>query len=838
MKNKFNFMAKTYHSFLPQSDVTASNEKEQNVQFVEQDQLLSSVDSHFDSLRDVQMLSGTDLDAFFSRPIRIDTFLWTVNDSIFRNINPWMLFFQNPRVINRITNYRLLRCKLHVKFIINGNPFCYGRAIASYNPFPSFDVLTRMRTFFLEDIVEASQRPHVMINPCLSLGGEMHLPFFWFENVLDIPNVSFDQMGTINIRSFDNLLPASTTSTPVRINIFAWATDVVFSTPTQFEPSSLVPQSDEYTVKPVSRTATAVANFAKRFTDVPLLAPYAIATQIGASAVSAIANLFGFSKPNLLNRDMLVPTTKCTMANFNNVDDCCKLSLDQKQELSIDPRIAGLGGEDELTILSISMRPTWFDAFSWDTTDLTEKLLYNIIVDPCLIVENFSAFTEHHLTACAFATYPFEYWRGTMRYTFDVVCTNFHKGRLKFVYDPVATAITAANPEDVSAEYNVAFTTIVDISESTVVTIDIPWSQPLSYNNHAPFPNGAPLYSESRLNYTSYINNFGNGTLSIYVVNELQAPSDIVGGTVYINSFVSTGEDFEVACPTNKYISRMSHVPDLRNSFVPQSETVTIPAKKVPTDTTDNLIHFGETVKSFRQLMKRYCFSEYIPLANDYPPNNMMCLVSRYQFPLDGGYLHTDPTLVTAMPVYGTDLGQYVYANFTYLHYITRAFGGWRGSIRYAADTSAAGCCSVSTIVSHDHLQTFPYQKYANPPTICDCGTSPLALGTLYNFSKYLTDGPSGISVQNNSVNTMHSFEVPFYSKYRFFPAKTRTIYNNIDTPVRTDPFQRNWYLITKGQNIPHEANMALYCAAGEDFTPLFYLGSPVIFENADYPLV
>jgi len=695
--------------------------------------------------------------------------------------------------------------------------------------------MTRNRVFFLEDIVEASQRPHVMINPCLSLGGEMILPFFWFENVLDIPNVSCDQLGTINIRSFDNLLPASSTTTSVRINVFAWASDVVFSTPTQFEPSSLVPQSDEYTVKPVSRTATAIANFASRFTNTPYLAPYALATQIGASAVSAIANLFGFSKPNLLNRDMFIPTTKCTMANFNNNDDCSKLTLDQKQELSVDPRLAGLSGEDESTILSISMRPTWFDAFGWTTTDLTETLIYNVIVDPCLIVENFSQFTEHHLTACAFAAFPFEFWRGTMRYTFDVVCTNFHKGRLKFVYDPVATAVSSGVPEEVSAEYNLAFTTIVDISESTVVTIDIPWSQHLSYNNHAPFPNGAPMYDRQRLNYVSFTNNFGNGTLSIYVVNELQAPNDLFGGTVYINAFISTGEDFEVAVPTNKYISRMSHVPDERDNLVPQSETVSIPAKTIPTNGTDNLIHFGESVKSFRQLMKRYCFSEHIPLANTYPPNNMMTQIIRYQFPLDGGYL-TNPNIVRAMPIYSTALGNYVYANFTFLHYITRAYGGWRGSIRYAADTSAAGCCTASTIVSHDSLGAFPAQSYIDVPTICDCGTSPMALGTLYNFSKYLTDGPSGISVQNNSVNTMHSFEVPFYSKYRFFPAKHRTYYE-LSTPGSTDPFQRNWCLITKGQNIAHEANITLYCAAGEDFTPLFFLGSPVIFENASYPI-
>jgi len=62
--------------------------------------------------------------------------------------------------------------------LISGNSFYYGRALVSYNPFLLRDDVTRNRAFFEQDLVGASQKPHFMLDPTTSQGGEMMLPFF------------------------------------------------------------------------------------------------------------------------------------------------------------------------------------------------------------------------------------------------------------------------------------------------------------------------------------------------------------------------------------------------------------------------------------------------------------------------------------------------------------------------------------------------------------------------------------------------------------------------------------------------------------------------------------
>lgn len=308
--------------------------QEQNVKFINTHPGYKQVvDSSFDVLRDDALASDASLEEFFSRPIRIGTYNWATNSDFFQNFNPWSLYMQNPRVINRLANYRLLRCKLHVRFTINGNGFYYGRALCSYNPFPNDDNLTVIRQFFQADLVAASQRPHVYLDPTNSQGGDLVLPFFTYENVLDIVTQTWQNMGSVNIKSMQDLKHANGATDPITINVFAWAEDVKFAIPTQFEPASIAPQADEYGKKPVSRIAGAVAKFAGMLSSAPVIGPFARATEIGAQAIGAIATLFGYSKPQILDVEMYHPKTKANLAVTNAPEDSTKLTLDIKLSL-------------------------------------------------------------------------------------------------------------------------------------------------------------------------------------------------------------------------------------------------------------------------------------------------------------------------------------------------------------------------------------------------------------------------------------------------------------------------------------------------------------------------
>nr|QUS52748.1 hypothetical protein 2 [Mute swan feces associated picorna-like virus 28] len=851
--------------------------QEQNVKFVNTHPgYVQSVPSAFDSLRDDALTGDASLDEFFSRPIRIATYSWAVNADLFQTFNPWSLYLENKRVINRICNYRLMRCKLHVRFTINGNGFYYGRAMCSYNPFPNHDTLTQIRQFFEEDLIAASQRPHIFLNPTLSQGGDLLLPFFTFENVLDVVGQTWRDMGTINIKSMQNLQHANGATTPVTVNVFAWAEDVKFAIPTQFEPGAITPQADEYSKGPVSRVAGAIASKAGMLVTAPVIGPYARATELGAQCIGAVATLFGYSKPQILDVSMFQPKTKSNLAVTNAPEDGTKLSLDIKQELSVDPRTAGLGSQDELSINYIASRESFITSFPWNIGQIQEALLFNMIVDPCVYAK-LSA--EYHFPACCYATMPFKYWRGSLKYRFQVVCSNFHKGRLKIVYDPVGTPPTGAIPPTTpSAEYNTAYTSIVDISDNTDFEIDVGWGQNTTYREHYPFPNNAEPFSTTALTYDSSVVNYGNGTISVYVVNELTTPNSAAAYNIAINVFVSAGYGFEVAAPTDEYVCRVRYVYDNEPqglmeaskeepSNVAQAASALVAMKfsniqpealdgqdqlvedspptlqSAPLDTMGNvidsndpanLVYFGETVSSMRQLLKRYNLTEIVTPADEPAVavgTQSVFEMFRYSMPLIGGVYDSPYSLnEIVLPVYAGTFG-YVYAFPSMLHYVSLAYGGWKGGIRYFVDfsTTTTGSLSGATV---DRIQTpsYPANFLASVGDLLTLGP----LGGLYNRFREHT-GIAGTAIQTSLVNPTLSFECPYYSQYRFAPAKRLTQFdkNGFSEP---DQYQNGWVLRLKGGAQKEGTTLNVYASAAEDFNAFFFLGCPRVYAEVQFP--
>eukprot|EP01084_Bolivina_argentea_P235709 396542_1 len=115
----------------------------------------------------------------------------------------------------------------------------------------------------------------------------------------------------------------------------------------------------------------------------PGIGVYARATQMAASAVSGVASMFGYSRPvELAEIQPYKPVLIGNMANTNVPDTSNKLTLDVKQELTVDPRVMGLGSADEMTIKSIAQRESYLTTFAWNVADSSESLLWNTEVSP------------------------------------------------------------------------------------------------------------------------------------------------------------------------------------------------------------------------------------------------------------------------------------------------------------------------------------------------------------------------------------------------------------------------------------------------------------------------
>jgi hypothetical protein len=344
------------------------------------------VDSNPDPSFGIADSNDATLAQFFARPIKIASYEWLPGASFYQSIYPWQSFFENPRVINRISNFNLLRCKLNVKFLINGSSFHYGRLIASYWPLDLDDSFTTDRAPISRDLIFSSQRPHIYLDPTNSQGGTLSLPFVWYKNALSIPSQEWRRMGSMTLRAMNLLKHANGGTDGVIISVFVWAEDVVLSIPTSVEPASLAPQigeyvpqtGDEYGNGVISKPAGVIAKVSGALSNIPGISAYARATEMAANAVSSIATMFGYSRPIVL-ADILPykPTYVGNLANTNVPDTSQKLTLDAKQELTIDPRVVGLSSVDELSIKSIATREAYLTTFNWAVGAPIEGLLWN-----------------------------------------------------------------------------------------------------------------------------------------------------------------------------------------------------------------------------------------------------------------------------------------------------------------------------------------------------------------------------------------------------------------------------------------------------------------------------
>lgn len=531
--------------------------KQQNVSFADQNAAYSyEVSSTPDPTFGQADLEDVKLNDFFLRPIKIASFEWGVGNILFERFNPWQLYFENPRIINRIANFALLRAKLHVKILINGNGFHYGRAICSYIPLHTDDDFTLDRAFFSQDIVQASQRPHIYLDPTTSQGGEMKLPFFWFKNALAIPQNEWVRMGELTLQSFQALKHANGATDRVTVSVFAWAEEVTLSMPTASDPGALVPQcdeqqldtqADEYGTGIISKPASLVERWAGMLSTAPVIGMYARATELAAGAVKNIANIWGYSRPAVLN-DIVPfrPTYVGNLANTNMPDSTNRLTLDAKQEVTIDPRVVGLGDTDEMAIVPLAMRESYVTSFPWTVSASTEDLLWNSEVTPMMWAENpISNPPEIHMTPSCWVTMPFKNWRGSMEFRFQIVCSQYHKGRLKVVWDPYFPATN---------EYVTNYTWILDLAEEKDFTVKVGWGSQYGYCVKDTPGLSSPPYSTNKLPINPAAT--ANGQLSVYVVNELTIPNSTINNDISINVFTKMCDDYEVANPSSNQVER------------------------------------------------------------------------------------------------------------------------------------------------------------------------------------------------------------------------------------------------------------------------------------------
>jgi hypothetical protein len=872
--------------------------------------------------------SDAELGDFLSRPIKIKEYQWTPASALsVTRFNPWQEFFGNADVLDKINRYRNLRCNLRLKVLVNGNGFYYGRALMSYNPYVQDDEVTVNRAFIEEDLVQASQKPHLLLDPTSSQGGEMLLPFIWPENYLDITKAGWEaNMGEIDIHDFDVLQHANGGTDPITVTIFCWAENVTLSVPTtaaaQAEEAPAPPSTpelpqvttelkllrykqrledaiaetlahhkrkevpklkkyneqgavtdadldefgfpltyveqakskqkketlkanntssnDEFRVNGlISKPASAVAKAADALSMIPMLAPYAKATSLVATKVGNVARILGYSRPQVMeDTRSYVPRFMGNMANSDAPEPIVKLSLDSKNELSVDTRVMGLGGEDELMVNSIAKRWSYFRQFDWPETAVTDTMLTSMNVSPLFArVVTSAPVQEIHSTALTFAATPFEAWQGSIKFRFNVVCSEYHRGRLRIVYNP-ATSPAGAIP------FNQTYSTVIDISENRDFEYEVKWADIRAWGLNAGLGAAPSSTIYDDVNPVTTGGLYDNGSISVYVVNELATPST-TAADVKIQVWVAAGDDFAVAVPTTKNISLISyHAQQSEEApYVAQADEAPGEALASAQDTSNSpgcvaeiasfapgehikednqyLVYQGERIVSLRELLRRYNYHNcYFPGGEGTTTANRAIAFNIHDFPFYRGWeTNGQDTATNSVPA----TAGYNFCSTTMLNYLTPAFACRRGGLRHKVLASQLGSASRAVTMSaarHNIIgKANSVDEHLLTGVVGDCRSQML---------DKMSSGLGGTHITNTYVNPCLEYETPFYTNgQRFLPARKINLYDQVEMAHEV--------CIDVPDNTPSkDYRIDKFVSVAEDFQLGLFVGAPIAYYYGD----
>jgi hypothetical protein len=701
------------------------------------------------NLNDMQ--DTVELAQFLSRPVLIKTITWAETDSYTTGTtwDPWHLFFNSTPIKNKVNNYAFINCKLKLKFVINASPFYSGAMAFCYSPLVNLRGST-IKTDSIStgsEIMEYSQQPKVWVFPQTNQGGELILPFFYHKNWLNLTSAQdMRDMGTITPVLFANLTSAlGVSGTSVIINVYAWAEDVKLHAPT----TKLALQGDEYDYKP-SQMASAVSKASGMLSNIPLIGPYMKATSIVSSAMSSIASMFGYT--NVPNIDTVAFMRPAPFPQFSSCEISTpmdRLCVDPKNEVTLDPRTVGLSGIDELDISYISQRECYLGNAILSSTDAVDALTMVSRVTPNLVYQ-YNSISPIHFTPMAYTSEMFNHWRGDIVFRFKFVCTKFHKGRVRITFDPVNDISTTV------PDYTTVFNEIVDIGCDQDIEITVPYMQATTFLKSV---NVAGNYNFSGTALSPSAD--ANGLLTMRVVNPLSGPSSPTAIPVMI--FVRAGDNFELAQPkiTNQGALNLS-------PYALQSDEVSYPL--VPKhiiaghscnlqDPNRNLVHFGETLKSFRPLLHRPVLHNVYYTSEVTSRGNVM---SKFfsRVPQYAGY---DPSGINTAN--GTLVPGSTFAyNFTKMNMhqlISLLFIGQRGSVNwYMYDDNSTPCIQLKRTT--EIISPSSYNISDSVSTAVSNNTATASTMTI------IRDFNSGVAVGGTSVNAFVNANIPYYNRYNF----------------------------------------------------------------------
>jgi hypothetical protein len=431
---------------------------------------------------------------FLERPVFIETLQWTTSTPAGQILKTYRF---PDRLLSYVGNIAKTRgfygFRAGVEFMVkvNRQPFQAGALMISFCPNARYNKSKAKQ--HLDSMRTRSGAPRIVINLKQDTEAVLKVPYsspFVYYNLLNQEG----NIGDFSISVYSPLSDVASTGT-VPVSVFARFVNVDLQFPTGSAPSFFGPQAqrlaqvDKYYANPTDANFTALTEF------------------VTQSNSDSIMNVKPRSLPHM---------TQPTTCNTSHV-----ISLNSNSRLAPNS-LHSASQSDEMSIASICSIPTYYDRFNWNDTDISGKQLLTLLVRPQPVRFNFNDGVVDADYVYALSE-MFTLWHSSFVYTFRVISTPYHSGRLRVYFSPSTT-----NTELV--DKNAMYTEIIDLKDATDFQFTVPWCHPYPYLNVKP-PGPTSL-----------------GYMIVEVLNPLVNPTT-VSGTIEIIVERNAGPDVSFQLP-------------------------------------------------------------------------------------------------------------------------------------------------------------------------------------------------------------------------------------------------------------------------------------------------
>lgn len=755
-----------------------------------------------------------DIDTFLERPIQIDE-LSISTGALSLEYKVWDLISKDPALRAKFRNFAYFHGDMEITIAVSGTPFHMGKILVSYQPLTAINKTLNVlkqrltvdpnvyRPMFLNYLSQAksSRVIDVKYNEPLKI----HVPFISPKPMWRLFNSTapplaattsyndFEDSGSVFIYTINNIDSVSSTPSDVGLTIYARLKNVKLGTltasgTTVATESGKEDPTDETKTGPVTAVTSALTDVAVGLSAaVPEIAPFTIPSAIVLKGINEISSYFGWSRPIMKeNRVTMKPD------GFNNgmvtiANDTAKvMGIDPQRQMTVDPRMFGTN-KDELVLEYIANRKTYINTFVWAVDSVPFSPLQYYLVWP-----NYATFVEPLVdnfyvqpSSLSFASAPFTYWRGDIVFTIEVVASMYHRGKIAISYDPdVFSAGTLSGVPVLNKEY----TFILDLQETTTVSLCVNWANFRAFCAVRPVSPLLKGYGTGTANFDTTFN-MANGYIWIYPLTYLQSPDSTV--PVSINMYVH-GENMHYAVPTSANINSDRTVyTEADRSFDPTC--VELNPSQASTENI-HLVHFGEKVTSFRQLLKRYTLAD-----SQTGTGSVLNFVNS-----------TVPIYPKINPKYGSS------ATITnILSYLRYSYIGMKGSYRHRIKFGSA---DDNSNMKHINVNLQPRGLYVIDSMVTTSTNTYAGI----DLNGGLTFVPS--------VNSAVEFDAPCYTNNLWLCAQQDDWSYPAGDGATFDDLMHRYVLVQYDQSEPSPTadNWLVVdeCSGGEDFNLYYYTGA------------